>query len=357
MNMTNIEKLMNIIPNNNTCALVTSEINRRYFTGLKSSDGLVVCFKEKAYLIIDFRYYEKAYKTVKDCEVIEQKDKTIQLSELFKKHCTSEIMIEAETLTVSRLNNFKQSFPKITVNSTMDLSKNINSLRIIKSESEEEKIIQAQDIADQTYAYVLDNVKEGMTERDIAIMTGNQMKSLGAEDISFDTIVLTAKNTSLPHGEPGYDKIIKNSFVLMDFGAVVDGCHSDMTRTFYIGTPSDEEKMVYHIVLDAQKKALDSIAPGMLCSKLDSVARDYIASKGFESAFGHSLGHGVGMEIHEKPAVSKNSSQILEPGMVITIEPGIYIPDKFGIRIEDMVIITHNSYKNLTHSPKELIAL
>ncbi len=355
--MTNIEKLMNMIPDNNTCALITSEVNRRYFTGFKSSDGVLICFKEKAYLIIDFRYYEKAYKTVKSCEVIEQKNKTVQLSKLFKRHCTSDVMIEAETLTVSRLNNFKQSFPKINVNSSMDLSRSIDSLRIIKSESEEEKIIQAQNIADQTYVYVLDNVKEGMTERDIAIMTENKMKLSGAEDISFDTIVLTGRNTSLPHGEPGYDKIIKNSFVLMDFGAVIDGWHSDMTRTFYMGKPSDEEITAYNIVLDAQKKALDSIVPGMLCSKLDSAARDYIAKKGFESAFGHSLGHGVGMEIHENPAVSKNSSHTLEPGMVVTIEPGIYIPDRFGIRIEDMVIITHNSYKNLTHSPKELITL
>lgn len=358
--MTNIEKLMDIIPDDNTCALITFPINRRYFTGFKSSDGILVCFKEKAFFLVDFRYYEKAAAVVKDCETAEEKDRTVQLTELFTKFRTGKVMIDAEHMTVSELTSFKEAFPKITVDCSSFLSSKINEMRMFKTPDEVKKMRDAQNIADKTYGYVLENVRTGMTERDLALMTDNYMKKLGAEDISFDTIALTGKNTSLPHGVPGYDKIEKNSFVLMDFGAVVDGMHSDMTRTFYIGTPSEEEKDAYYTVLKAQTAALEAVRTGMKCSELDHVARKIIDMGGYPGAFGHSLGHGVGYEIHESPRVSKKSDVILRSGMVITVEPGIYLPGKFGIRIEDTIILdedSENRYQNFVNSDKSLITL
>lgn len=355
---TNIEKLMEFIPDTNTCAVVTSQVNRRYFTGFKTSSGTLICFKEKAYFIVDFRYFEKACEIVKDCEVILEKERTVQINELMKKHCTSTAMIEAEKMTVNQLGSFRESFPKINVDFSNTLSNGINNMRILKNAYEIEKISAAQKIADETFEYVIQNISEGMTERDIALMIDNRMKFLGAEDISFETIALCGKNTSLPHGVPGYDKVSGNCFILMDFGAVVDGLHSDMTRTVYFGTPSEAEKEAYNIVLSAQLRALEAIKPGMTCKQLDFVAREYIDSTAYKGAFGHSLGHGVGMEIHEKPAVSqRNNDTVIEKGMVITIEPGIYIPGKFGIRIEDKVVITDDSYMNFTGSPKEFIVL
>ncbi len=355
--MTNIEKLMNIIAGNNSCALITSDINRRYFTGMKSSAGIILCFKEKAYLIIDFRYYEKAAEVVKGCEVILEKDRTVQMNELFKKHGTSTAMIEADSMTVSSLCALRESFPKTNFDFSSSLSSSIDKMRIIKSESEVEKIINAQKITDDTFLYVLDNISEGMTEKELAMLMDNHMKQLGAEDISFDTIALCGKNTSLPHGVPGYDKIKKNCFILMDFGAVVDGMHSDMTRTVYFGDPSEEEITAYNVVLETQLQALESIRAGVSCRELDQAAHDYINQKGYQGAFGHSLGHGVGMEIHEKPAVSRRNEYILEKGNVITVEPGIYLSGRFGIRIEDMVLVDDKSCKNFTKSKKELIKL
>lgn len=355
--MTNIEKLMEQIPDDRTCAVVTDEINRRYFTGFKSSDGVFLCFKDKAYFIIDFRYYEKAAKVIKGCEVIKQEEIKEQIGDLFVRHGVKSAMIEADTMTVSSLKKFEDEFPEIYVDSSDTLSKIISRLRIIKTKYETDRIRAAQKIAEETFLYMLDTVKAGMTEREMALMMDSRMRSIGAEDISFETIALAGKNTSLPHGVPGDDKVSENCFVLMDFGAVVDGLHSDMTRTFYVGDPSDEERMAYQTVLDAQLKALGSIRPGMKCCDLDAAARTHIDSGIFKGSFGHSLGHGVGMEIHEEPRVSEKSDEILEKGMVVTIEPGIYLPEKFGIRIEDMVVITDDLYVNLTSSPKELITL
>lgn len=355
--MTNIQKLMDAVPGKNTCALITSDINRRYFTGMKSSAGIIMCFKEKAYLIIDFRYYEKAVSIVSDCEVILEKDRTVQINELLKKHGTSVVMIEADNMTVSGLNSLRMSFPKINIDFSSSLSSSIDKMRIIKSESEIQRIECAQKITDDTFMYVLDTISEGMTEKELAMLIDDHIKQLGAEDISFNTIALSGKNTSLPHGVPGCDKIQKNCFILMDFGAIFDGMHSDMTRTVYFGEPCEEEIMAYNVVLETQLQALENIRAGVLCSELDQAAHDYINGKGYEGSFGHSLGHGVGMEIHEKPAVSRTNEYILQKGNIITVEPGIYLPGKFGIRIEDMVMVDEVSYRNFTKSKKELIKL
>ncbi|MDO5560712.1 MAG: aminopeptidase P family protein [Oscillospiraceae bacterium] len=355
--MTNIEKLMQMIPDSNTCSLVSSDINIRYFTGMKKCEGLLVCFSDAAYLMVDFRYIEKASANVKDCSVIEMKDRTVVLSELLRKHSTASVQIESDNMTVSELNKFRQSFPEVKIDSSNTLSKNISSLRIIKSRQEADNIKTAQKIAEETFDYILGILTEGMTEQEIAQQMDYRMKSQGAEDISFDTIVLTGKNTSMPHGEPGSTKLMKNQFLLMDYGAVVNGCHSDMTRTVYFGTPDEEEKRAYNTVLQAQLTALECLVPGIRCNELDSAARKYIDSHGYKGTFGHSLGHGVGYEIHEAPVVSQRCSDVLEEGMVITIEPGIYIPGTFGIRIEDMAYITNDSYENLTHVPKHLIQI
>ena len=355
--MTNIEKLMRAIPDGSDCAVIASDINRRYFTGMKSSAGILLCFKENAYLLIDFRYIEKARNTVNDCEVILLEDMYKQIKQLLEKHNAHTISVEAEEMTISRLNSFKEKLSDYEFDTSNKLSDAVYDMRSVKSDDEIQKMKSAQKLTDNAFAHILDFIKAGKSEREIALELDYYMLKNGAEAISFDTIALAGKNTSMPHGVPS-DYIVKQGdFVLMDFGAVYDGYHSDMTRTVCVGSPTDDMRNVYDIVLSAQKKGLETARAGISGMELDKSARDIIANAGYGDAFGHSLGHGVGMEIHEFPNASSKSTKILPENAVVTIEPGIYLPDKFGIRIEDMVRISSDGCMNFTESPKNLICL
>jgi len=339
------------------CVLITSDINRRYFTGMKSSAGVVLAFPEKAYLLIDFRYIEKARATVRDAEVIELKKLYPQLMELLNKHGAKTVAIESETMTVKELNSYEHFFTELEFIHNDTLSNAVAALRMTKDEEEIDHIRKAQSIAEAAYDKILRFIKAGVTEREVALELNRLIYEYGAEDLSFDTIVLSGANTSMPHGVPSDKKIEEGEFVLMDFGAVYNGYHSDMTRTVCVGEPTEEMKQVYDIVLQAQLAGLEAAKAGILGSDLDKVSRDVIEQAGYGSCFGHSLGHGVGLEIHEKPNASPNYKLTLNKGAVITVEPGIYIAGKFGVRIEDFVILTENGCENLTKSAKNLISL
>lgn len=355
--MDRIEKLFSKLDDKTDCALITSDINRRYFTGMKSSAGCLAVFREKAYLLIDFRYIEKARNTVKNAEVIEQTDFINQLKELLEKHNAKNIAIEAETMTVKELSLYKSKLSEYSFIEDNNLSSAINLLRSVKDEKEIEYIKKAQEIAEYAFNEILKFIKVGVTEREIALKLDYLMLSNGAEAISFDTIALSGANTSMPHGVPSDKRVENGDFVLMDFGAVYNGYHSDMTRTVCVGEPTDEMVNVYNIVLSSQKKALSYAKAGITGSELDSVARNVIIDSGFGACFGHSLGHGVGMEIHEAPNASSKSRYVFRENEVITIEPGIYIPGKFGVRIEDFVVLTKDSCVNLTKCEKNILFL
>ena len=339
------------------CALITSDINRRYFTGMKSSAGIVLAFPEKAYLLIDFRYIEKAKATVTDAEVIELKRLFPQISELLKKHEAESMAIESENMTVKELNTYRHYFSSLKIVLDDSLSNAIWALRMIKDDEEIECIKMAQHIAEMSLEELLPFIKVGRTEREVALELNRLMFKNGAEDLSFETIVLAGRNTSMPHGVPSDKKIEEGEFVLMDFGAVYNGYHSDMTRTVCVGKPSEEMEKVYDIVLRAQEAGIEAARAGIMGSALDKVSRDIIEAAGYGECFGHSLGHGVGLDIHEKPNASPNYKLPLSSGSVVTIEPGIYIAGKFGVRIEDFVILTENGCENMTKCAKNLISL
>lgn len=339
------------------CALITSDINRRYFTGMKSSAGIVLAFSQKAYLLIDFRYIEKARATVTNAEVIELKRLFPQISELLTKHEATSMAIESETMTVKELNTYRHYFKDMKIVSDDSLSNDISALRMIKDEEELECIKMAQRIAEMSLEELLPFIKVGRTEREIALELNRLMFKNGAEDLSFETIVLAGANTSMPHGVPSDKKVEDGEFVLMDFGAVYNGYHSDMTRTICVGKPSEEMERVYNIVLKAQEAGIEAARAGIVGSALDKISRDIIEAAGYGECFGHSLGHGVGLEIHEKPNASPNYKLPLNCGSVVTVEPGIYIEGKFGVRIEDFVILTENGCENLTKCAKNLISL
>jgi Xaa-Pro aminopeptidase len=354
--MTRFDRLFDIFEGAD-CVLITSDINRRYFTGMKSSAGVILAFPGKAYLLIDFRYIEKARATVKDAEVIELKKLYPQLMELLKKHGAESVAIESETMTVKELNAYEHFFTGLTFVSNDSLSNAIATLRASKDSDEIACIRMAQEIAERALEELLGFIKVGVTEREIALELNRLMFAFGAEDLSFDTIVLSGANTSMPHGVPSDKKVESGDFVLMDFGAVYNGYHSDMTRTVCVGEPTEEMRRVYDTVLEAQLAGLEAAKAGITGSDLDKVSRDIIEKAGYGACFGHSLGHGVGMEIHEKPNASPNYKLPLNEGAVVTVEPGIYIAGKFGVRIEDFVILTENGCENLTKSAKNLITL
>lgn len=355
--MNRFDRLFEVLPKRINSVLITSDVNRRYFTGMKSSAGAVLAFRNKAYLLIDFRYIEKARETVTAAEVIEMKKLYPQIARLLKENGAKNMAVESETVTVSRLNNMRKQLKETQIIDTDVLSNAINSLRSVKDDDEILCIQKAQEIAESAFEHILGFIKPDVTERQIAMELDRVMLENGAEGISFDTIALSGENTSMPHGVPSDRKVRNGEFVLMDFGAVYNGYHSDMTRTVCVGTPTDEMTAVYNIVLKAQNAAINAARAGMTGQELDSIARSIISDSGYGKFFGHSLGHGVGLEIHENPNASPNNRKILPAGAVVTIEPGIYIAGKFGVRIEDFVILHENGCINLTKCAKNIISL
>ncbi len=353
--MTHIERLRQSL-DEHSCALIDSDINRRYFTGMKSSAGTLLVFRDAAYFIIDFRYIEKARKTAHSCEVILQDKLYEQICALIEKHGAKRVLIDSSVCTVKQLAALKSRL-SCEIVSDDTLSERTSSLRIVKTREELDKMIAAQRIAEKGLAHISEFIREGRTEKEIQLELDYYMLSHGAEALSFDTIALSGPNTSLPHGVPSDKKVKNGEFVLLDFGAVVDGWHSDMTRTLCVGEPSEEMRKVYDIVLRAQKAGLEAVRAGISGRELDAVSRKIITDEGYGDAFGHSLGHGVGMEIHESPYASPNVDDIINEGSVVTVEPGIYLEGKFGVRIEDFVIVTADGCINMTEAPKELICL
>ncbi len=354
--MTKIEQLQKHL-NSGEGVLIASGANRLYFTGFKSSAGVLFVTKSSADFLIDFRYFEKAKKTVQHCSVILATKIGEQLRELAKKTEVDSVYAETSYLSIDELKRYEEIFVDQTVSYDPRFDRLISGLRQIKDQEELKKIKLAQSITDDTFSYILNHIQVGKTEREIALEMEFYLRKQGSEGVSFDFIVVSGKNSSLPHGVPTNKQIEPGDFVTMDFGAVIDGYRSDMTRTVAVGNVSDHQKNVYNTVLEAQEKALAAIRPQMVCKDIDAIAREHIYSAGFEGRFGHGLGHSVGIEIHEPPCFNTIDETLLKPGMVITVEPGIYLPNEFGVRIEDMVYITENGYKNLTASTKELIIL
>ena len=340
-------------------ALITNEKNIGYFCGFFHSEGYYLLTREKAYLLVDFRYIEAANQKAHGCEVICFHKLSEDLLKILAENEIKSVKIEAEYMTVARLRFFRNKLEAkgITVSDGSELDKKIAGCRIIKDETELEKIRTAQKIAEKAYLEMLNFVKVGVSERELAARLEFLMKMNGAEDISFDLITITGKKTSLPHGVPSDAKIAEGDFFTCDFGAVYEGYHSDTTRTVAVGHATEEMREIYTTVLNAQLSALDVVKAGIPAADVDRAARKVIDDAGYGKYFGHATGHGVGLDIHESPAVSYRGNEILRAGMIITDEPGIYLPDRFGVRIEDMLCVTDTGYENFVSLPKELIIL
>ena len=337
--------------------LITSVTNRFYYTGFEASAGAVLIAPEGAVFLIDFRYYEKAKEVVNSCEVQLSRRLNEEIAELCDRFGVSHLYIETGSTSVSRLASLRAVLPDVDVLESDRFDRFTEDMRAIKTPAELALLRQAQQMTDETFTYILNHIRPGRTEKEIMLDMEFYMRRLGSEGVSFDFIVVSGKNSSLPHGVPTDKVLERGDFLTMDFGAVVGGYHADMTRTVAVGEASEEMRRVYDTVLRAQLESEKVIRAGMVCKDVDKVARDIIYGAGYEGCFGHGLGHSVGVEIHESPSFSPGCETVLLPGMVLTVEPGIYLENRFGVRIEDMVYVTEDGSLNLTASEKSLIVL
>lgn len=354
--MDRIKRLAHDLPEDMDAALITSEVNRRYYTGFVSSAGALLVTREKAVLLLDSRYVEAGGKKVTDAEVVLMTDMARQLNELFEEYKVKTVGIESGYMTVESLYSLRK-----VLNVQMLDDPRLNSIilkhRCVKSEEEMAEIRAAQAITDKTFIHMLDLIKPGVSEKDLQLELDYYMLRNGATGLAFETILAAGANGSMPHAVPSDNVIKEGDFVTMDFGAAHNGYCSDMTRTVAVGKITEEQEKVYNLVLDAQLAAIDAVRAGVPCNSIDKVARDMIYGAGYEGRFGHGLGHSLGLEIHENPRFSMLCSDITEVGTVMSVEPGIYLDGRFGVRIEDIVMITENGCEVITKSEKKLITL
>jgi Xaa-Pro aminopeptidase len=334
--------------------LITSTFNRRYMTNFTGSAGVVLISNEKALFITDFRYVGQAANQCLGYEVVQHSGSIVdEVANQAKLLGVKKLGFEQDHLTFA---SFK-AYEKAVEGELVPVSGVIEKLRLIKTPAEIKILKEAADIADAAFKHILDFIKPGKTELEVSNELEFFMRNAGATSSSFDIIVASGYRSSLPHGVASEKLIESGDFVTLDFGAYYKGFVSDITRTVAVGTPSPKLKEIYDIVLEAQLRGMAGIKPGMTGREADALTRDYISEKGYGEFFGHSTGHGIGLEVHEGPSLSTKSDIILEPGMIVTVEPGIYIPELGGVRIEDDTIITENGNETLTHSTKELIIL
>lgn len=335
--------------------LVSSAPSEFYAVGLHG-EGYAIITPNATRYITDGRYTEVAQETVGDAaEVLivgDGRNYAALLNDFIAAHNIQKLGIEDDYMSLGQFNALTDSLKAELVYA----GGLISSLRASKDEEELSRMVKAQEITDKAFDAIIQFIQPGMTEAEIAARLTYEMLRLGAQRMSFDPIVASGPNGSRPHAIPGPRQVQKGDFITMDTGAMLDGYHSDMTRTVALGKVSDEQRKVYETVLQAQLAVIDAVKPGILCCDVDKIARDII-EKDYPGTFGHGLGHGVGFEIHEWPAFSHRDQTPCAEGMVITDEPGIYVPAKYGVRIEDMLLVTADGCRSLTKSPKELIEL
>lgn len=332
--------------------LIANPFNRLYLSDFTGTSGYLLIGKNKSIIITDFRYIEQAHNQCTGYEIIDQgKDFYKTLFKAIQDTNIRNLGIEENHITLRQFGEYEKKLSSIKL---VPVRGEIKKFREIKDIMEISKIRKAAEITDNAFEHILKYIRPGITEKEIAIELEYFMKKQGASAVSFETIVASGERSSMPHGAASLKKIEYKDTVTLDFGCIYEGYCSDMTRTVFVGEAKKEMNDIYRIVLEAQQAALQVLKPGLLCKDVDACAREIISRYGYGENFGHGLGHSVGLEVHEEPAVSSKSERILEPGMVVTIEPGIYLEGVGGVRIEDLVLITESGYENFVKVSKKL---
>ncbi|MBM7552324.1 M24 family metallopeptidase [Thalassobacillus pellis] len=334
--------------------LVTNDKNRRYLTGFTGSAGVVLLTAEKSILITDFRYTEQAGEQAKGFEIVEHKKPIIEaISEQVSKLGIQKLGFEKDHLTYG----VYQQYEKHISAELVPVAGLVEKLRLIKTDEEISILKDAIKIADSAFDHILGVIKPGVKEIEVANELEFFMRKQGASSSSFDIIVASGLRSAFPHGVASEKEIQSGELVTLDFGALYKGYCSDITRTVAVGEIGEEQKKIYDTVLEAQLRGMDGLKAGITGKEADDLTRDYIKEKGYGDYFGHSTGHGIGLDVHEGPGLTYRNEKVLEAGMVVTVEPGIYVPGVGGVRIEDDALITVTGNERLSKSPKELITL
>lgn len=346
--------MQNKLFDNFDAIIITSPTNRFYFSQIKTSFGVLLLLKDKKYYFTDFRYAIETKNNSEGIEIIitNPTDLYSDVKKILSDNLVKTVGYEETDLTVSKFNAIKKELSEFKLKS---VGEEIDELRIIKSDAEINKIKKAQRITEQALEKALQTIKLGVTERELSAEITYQLLLSGADGNAFDNIVAFGENSAECHHTVSDRKLEKGDIVLIDIGAKYQNYCSDMTRTFCYGEPPKKLIELYDLVKSAQVYVLKHIKAGMTGSELDTLAREFFKANGYEQEFGHSLGHGVGIKIHEKPNLSRTYSQPLPENAVVTVEPGLYIENFGGVRIEDMVVIKKDGIENLTNYPKTLI--
>ena len=347
--------------------LISKMENIRYMSGFSGSTGYMIVDGKSAYIFVDFRYIEQVKKETSKIEIIQTSRSQIgEVCEFLKKKKYKKVAVEGGHLSVNGLRSFEDLLAKSQ--KLVPTASLIEAGRMVKSKEEITLIKKAVELVDVTFYEMISKGKEnfiGKSESEVAAKLEYYMKCGGAQSPSFESIVAFGPNSAYPHYKPSPDVTVKpkgkkagdGTFLKLDFGAKLNGYCSDMTRTIFIGKPTQKHLDIYKIVLEAQLTALNRAKPGMSGMAIDKIAREVIAGHGYKDNFGHGLGHGVGLEIHEGPTVSSLSEVKVTENMVFTVEPGVYIPGFGGVRIEDIVVMEKTGCRILTKSPKEIIII
>ncbi len=354
--MKNMEKYLSLLGQEVDGLLLTSRYSRHYCAEFDIAEGIAIVAKAGCCYFTDSRYIEAAQNGITGFEVVEMNRANPYkklINEAISRFGITRLGYEEGYMTVEEFRGFEEGLQAELI----PFGKKINSFRSVKEAWELDRIRKAQQITDQAFSELLPRIKAGMTEKEIQAELIYCLYKNGGEGLSFDPIVVSGLNTSLPHGV-ATDRVVRDGdFITMDFGVIYGGYCSDMTRTVAVGHATEEMQKVYETVLAAQKAGIAASKAGVTGSQIDGAARQVITDAGYGSFFGHGYGHSIGMECHEMPSCSPSGNVPMEVNMVSSAEPGIYLPGKFGVRIEDLVIFTAGGCENITHSPKNLIIL
>lgn len=344
--------LRSLLTEQNLAAVIVAKPeNRLYLSGFTGSAGFLLVGLNTAKLITDFRYVEQATRQAPDFTIVRHgADIYETLAAEIKAIGGKRIGFESDFATWDAYRRMAEFGGEL-------MPLHLDKLRMVKDEAELGALRRAVRIADDAFTHILPYIRPGISEQDVALEMEYFMRRQGAEKMAFEIIVASGERSALPHGRASTKTIAAGDFVTMDFGAVYGGYHSDITRTVVVGKATSRQREIYRLVLMAQMAGLAAVAPGRICREVDADARKVIIDAGYGEYFGHGLGHGVGMAIHEEPRLSPVCDVVLAPGMTVTVEPGVYIPDWGGVRIEDTVVVTATGVEILTASGKELIEL
>lgn len=335
--------------------LVLRPENRYYLSGFTGSNGYLLVKPDETVLLTDGRYTTQAAEQAPHCRAVIATALAAALREELQRSGIKQLGFEKDFVTYEQYQIFHELFAGIELQPT---SGHVEALRLIKDEGELAILRQAANIADAAFAHILNYLKPGISELDVSLELETFMRKQGAKSSSFEIIVASGARSALPHGKAS-DKVLEHGdFVKLDFGAYYQGYCSDITRTVVLGEATDRHREIYDLVLKAQTHAVANIKAGITGVEADKLARDIIATGGYGEQFSHTLGHGLGLAVHEAPSLSHNrGDQVLQPGMVVTVEPGIYLPGFGGVRIEDDIVITADGNEVLTKSPKEFLVI